>query len=253
MKYILIFSLLVATLLASDKYLVVPEEDLKDVVRTNVAATSPTQDQIDRKKKYTDIVASMGLPTTDSLPVTEDSKAVKPRSVDAVAARTIAVAIAAVKAEGMPYKEVTEIVKDWAILNNFSPEEKRFIESPNVTQSDSIKFTWRYEGLDVLLWALGYKDTVPAPNVICDVKTDVDIIFKNKGEKLAKNAKLRSMQEIMDMADYYYRLHWAAIELRINGKRNDLIDEEIIMERHYALNWLIRYMNQEWDNISTDT
>ncbi|MFN5229343.1 MAG: DUF4272 domain-containing protein [Planctomycetota bacterium] len=23
--------------------------------------------------------------------------------------------------------------------------------------------------------------------------------------------------------------------------------------RHYALNWLIRYMDQEWDDVSTDT
>ncbi|MDR2636809.1 MAG: DUF4272 domain-containing protein [Zoogloeaceae bacterium] len=27
----------------------------------------------------------------------------------------------------------------------------------------------------------------------------------------------------------------------------------VTMERHYALNWLIGYMDQEWDDISTDT
>jgi hypothetical protein len=242
-----------ANLMANNQYPSVPEENLKGIVRTNVAATSPTQDQIERKKKYTHIVASMGLPTSDGLPVTEDPKTVTPRSADEVATRAIAVAIAAVKGEGMSHDEVIEIVKDWEISSYFSPDEKNFIENPNVTDSERLKFSWRYEGLDVLLWALGYKDDLPAPNVICDVKADVGVIVDNKGNKLAKNAKLRSMQEIMDMADYYYRLHWAAIELRINGKRNDLIDEEIIMERHYALNWLIRYMNQEWDNISTDT
>jgi len=30
-------------------------------------------------------------------------------------------------------------------------------------------------------------------------------------------------------------------------------NEEIIVERHRALNWLIRYMNQDWDDVTTDT
>ena len=55
------------------------------------------------------------------------------------------------------------------------------------------------------------------------------------------------------MADLYYRLHWAAIELRIKGKASDQVDEGIIRERHRALNWLIRYLNQEWDDVTTDT
>lgn len=55
------------------------------------------------------------------------------------------------------------------------------------------------------------------------------------------------------MADYYYRLHWAAIELRIKEKENSIVNEEIIMERHFALNWLIGYLNDDWDNVKTDT
>jgi hypothetical protein len=55
------------------------------------------------------------------------------------------------------------------------------------------------------------------------------------------------------MADYYYRLHWAAIELRINNKESTKIDEGIIRERHRALNWLIRYLDQDWDEVTTDT
>ena len=55
------------------------------------------------------------------------------------------------------------------------------------------------------------------------------------------------------MADFYYRLHWAAIELRIKGKKSELLDEGVIRERHRALNWLIGYLNQEWDDVTTDT
>jgi hypothetical protein len=27
----------------------------------------------------------------------------------------------------------------------------------------------------------------------------------------------------------------------------------VVYERHYALNWLTGYMDQDWDDISTDT
>ena len=50
------------------------------------------------------------------------------------------------------------------------------------------------------------------------------------------------------MAELYYRLHWAAIELRLQGKKSDKIDEGIVRERHRALNWLIGYMEQKWDD-----
>jgi hypothetical protein len=106
--------------------------------------------------------------------------------------------------------------------------------------------------ITVLLWALGYKDTIPPANEICDVPTDVNII-QSQATQLAEHSQLRSISEILDMADLYYRLHWAAIELRLKNGSNSYIDEGIVVERHYALNWLIRYMNQEWDDITTDT
>jgi hypothetical protein len=66
-------------------------------------------------------------------------------------------------------------------------------------------------------------------------------------------SKRRTPQEILDMADFYYRLHWAAIDLRIKGKKSELLDEGVIRERHRALNLLIGYLNQDWDDVTTDT
>jgi hypothetical protein len=239
--------------MADEKYPTVPEAVLKNIVRTNLDSPAPTKEQLQRKEKYTNIVASFNIPVSESLPVIEDSESIKPRSSKEIADRAIAVAVAAVKGEGMEYDEVIGIVKEWGIMSYFSPDESQFINKRNVTDQERIKFAWRYEGLDVLLWALGYKSELPKPNQICDVKNDISIIINNKGNLLSKNSKLRSSKEILDMADYYYRLHWSAIELRLNRKSSESINEEIIMERHYALNWLIRYMGQEWDDISTDT
>ncbi|WP_079688608.1 DUF4272 domain-containing protein [Ohtaekwangia koreensis] len=32
-----------------------------------------------------------------------------------------------------------------------------------------------------------------------------------------------------------------------------MLNSSVVFERHYSLNWLIRYMNQDWDKVTTDT
>ncbi|WP_082527761.1 DUF4272 domain-containing protein [Peribacillus butanolivorans] len=31
------------------------------------------------------------------------------------------------------------------------------------------------------------------------------------------------------------------------------LDEGVVYERHYTLNWLVNYMEQEWEEVRTDT
>ena len=252
--YILIPVVIWSNAMAEETYLTTSEMKLKGHVRTSLDSPKPTHEQLERKEKFSKLVASLNVPVLDSLPVVEDSSQITPRTKESISKRAIAIALAAVKGEGLSHKEVIELVEEWGVISYFTKDELNFINNPNPTNRERVKFAWRYEGLDVLLWALGYKDKLPKPNKICDVKTDISIIKKqNNFRSLVKNSKIRNISEILDMADYYYRLHWAAIELRLKGEKIDSINEEIIMERHYALNWLIRYMNQNWDDISTDT
>ena len=40
----------------------------------------------------------------------------------------------------------------------------------------------------------------------------------------------------------------------MNGKSAPSgLDPGVVQERHQALNWLIGYMDQHWDDVSTDT
>lgn len=82
----------------------------------------------------------------------------------------------------------------------------------------------------------------------------VSILADRDIETFIKEAKLRPLNEILDPADLIYRYHWAVVDAIINGKAAPAgLDSGVVMERHYALNWLIGYMDQSWDNISTDT
>jgi Domain of unknown function (DUF4272) len=235
-----------------EKYPTVSESFLQGIVRTSLDSPQPTQSQLDRKAKTKSSIAAMELPWSESLPVIEDDTAIIPRSVTEIANRALCVCITAVKGEGLEHETVIELVEKLKIADLFTSEERKFINSNNPTSGERAKFSWRYECLTVLLWALGYKDTIPLANEVCDVPTDVNII-QERETQLAEYSQLRSVSEILDMADLYYRLHWAAIELRLNNLSSSHIDEGFIFERHYALNWLIRYMNQEWDDIATDT
>jgi hypothetical protein len=65
-------------------------------------------------------------------------------------------------------------------------------------------------------------------------------------------SSLRPVSEILDMADLIYRLHWASRDAYLNKKDPPAkLNEGIIEERHYAINWITCL--EEWDDITTDT
>ena len=73
-------------------------------------------------------------------------------------------------------------------------------------------------------------------------------------ENLITNSKMRSKSQILDEADLIFRYNWACVDARIkNLNMPSGLDAGVVYERHRALNWLIRYMDQEWDEITTDT
>ena len=83
----------------------------------------------------------------------------------------------------------------------------------------------------------------------------VSLVMKDKGpKKLREQARLRSAKELLDEADLIYRYDWACVDARVNGgPAPSGVDCGIVVERHHALNWLIGYQGQEWDDVSTDT
>lgn len=92
------------------------------------------------------------------------------------------------------------------------------------------------------------------PDQICVVEKAVSLLIEHPVEEFLKRAKLRSAEEILDKTDLIFRYHWATEEARINCHDNTGgINGEVVMEWHYALNWLINIFDESWDNISTNT
>jgi hypothetical protein len=217
-------------------------------------AKEPSKEAIERKQRSIDQLKKEGVPVVDHLPVIGDSTTAKKRTTEEIAHRTIAVILAAVKGEGLEQETIDSLVKKFDAEKFFSPEEAKFIKDPKPARQDRINFSWRYECAWALLWSLGYVEDLPKPEGICDVPKLVGFIKDRDTAQFIKDAKLRPFSEILDQADLIYRYHWAATDARINNKPDPAkLEGGVVQERHYALNWLIGYMDQEWDDISTDT
>ncbi len=194
------------------------------------------------------------VPVLEGLPLIATEAESTRRTTEQVARRAMALCIVAVKGEGVEQEIIDELVKDYDIASALTPNEKQFIDNPSPTQHERVQFAWRYECYWVMLWSLGFIDELERPDKICDVKMAVSFLRQNGNEGFIKKAKLRSQSEILDAADLIYRYHWAVRDASINDEPIPAgLDSGVVMERHYALNWLIGYLGQAWDDVSTDT
>jgi hypothetical protein len=217
-------------------------------------ASTPSKEALERKERSVKRLQQEGVPTIAHLPVIEDSTEAKSRTKEEIAHRAIAVCITAVKGEGLDQASVDRLVKKFGAEKFFSPKEAAFVKDPKPSEQERIQFSWRYECLWVLLWSLGYVEQLDRPAGVCDVPKAVTFLRDRDTAQFIKDAKLRPLSEILDQADLIYRYHWAVVEARVKKREAPgKLDGGVAQERHYVLNWLIGYMGQDWDEISTDT
>ena len=106
----------------------------------------------------------------------------------------------------------------------------------------------------VLLWSLGVIKELPYPDNICDAGKVAELALESNSVQFLKTCKLRPVSEILDALDFTYRLHWAARNARIKNEPEPAnLNQGVLMERHYALNWLTRFQDADWDKVDTPT
>lgn len=137
-----------------------------------------------------------------------------------------------------------------------TPAEESYVSNPEPDKQACIQFVWRYECCGVLLWAAGVTDELPYPSEIIDVPVLAAIFWQHKGiNDLLSKGFPRAKAEILDAADLTLRYDWACVDARVHGKEAPAsLDSGIVMERHYAFNWIIGANDgADWDNIRPNT
>ena len=216
-------------------------------------AGSFTKEQLERKAKSEAFLTSQEIKVNKHLPCVESSENVTLRTLEEVIDRTFALLIIAVKGEGIEQEHLVRTVQAKQI-DSFSPRETYIYQAETITDQERAYTTWRYESLNTMMWALGAIDELKYPNQICDVQDIVGKLHAPSREDFVKSVKLRTKTEILNELDKTYRMNWACVDARIKGQEvSDGINPSVIYERHYSLNWLTNYQNQDWDDVTTNT
>ncbi|MBO9563773.1 MAG: DUF4272 domain-containing protein, partial [Niastella sp.] len=154
-------------------------------------------EQQERKKRSEDFLTEHAILINTHLPFVDAQDSARVRNKQDIIERVYALTLLAAKGEGVPTEHLEKVKTDLSI-NGLSPEEARIYAAPELTDQQKANATWRYESLQVLLWALGLVETLPYPSDICDVSTLVGLVIRQPREAFTSKAVVRSTPEILD-------------------------------------------------------
>ena len=121
------------------------------------------------------------------------------------------------------------------------------------------------------MWALGFVDELDWPHEQCQADRLHELIFDacENTASFIGSARLRPLDELLDALELSTRQHWAirdahrrqaAVPANFDWNQpGDMVPAVecpvfgVIAERHYALNWLMRFRNAQWDTVDTPT
>jgi hypothetical protein len=216
---------------------------------------NPATPSMNRKERTESYLKSLKVPINPHLPNVESESEVKLRTPQQVAKRAIVLYAVSAVGHGADNKRAVAWLKNEGLWESVSPKEKGLFESSNLQDQEKIDATWRAESLWTLLWALKKTDQLELPKEGVDLRLIQDIMPApdTSCESFIAQATLRSPADILDALDLIYRIHWAVVEERLHNREPPGgFHESLVYERHYALNWLVRYA-EKWDDITTDT
>lgn len=241
------------------KFYMPPKYPLPDSWKENAPP-----DELSRRERSIDALEEKHIYAPSFLPLLGANEETEGRSLQEISKRAAALLAVSLYSEcrlgeKMPYAEAKDfiqpVIESYDIKDSFSPNEKEYLDDPDSTEQDQIQFVWQYETLWVMEWALGLHDDLFWPTHICDVPKTVNLMHKPDMDALMEDVKPRDRKEILDMADYYYLLHWACVDARVCGLPAPLeLDEGIVMERRKALFWLAGCDDLcPWDDVDLST
>ena len=217
-------------------------------------ASAPDPAARRRKQRSERILLSEGVPINPGLPPLEPADGLVPPHKEEIALRALCVLMTAIKADRMHQTMVLRVVRQYGLAAHLSPVEKEFIRNAELSDGEKARFSWRYESAWVLLWTLGYVDSLGAPGSRCNVEFAVDCMRDRNRQAFISDAKLRSLDQILDQADLVYRYRCSLVEAALAKRKPAAnLNAAIVFERHHAFNWLIRHRDRDWDNAAVET
>ena len=215
-------------------------------------------DASERKTRSEALLARRGLQVTPGLPPVVGAAEAQWRPPAEVAGRAMALLVVATYAESMRDGDPLGVAQLRerlpAAFDHLSPKEQAFLQMSEADMHTVNQMGWRYESLALLAWALGLLPELAYPEQICDVGGLCATLLQTATPAWLQQARLRPVGEMLDALDLHFRLHWLTREAEL-GRRElpPKLIPSVVLERHYALNWLVRFENAGWDDVDTPT
>ena len=221
--------------------------------------TEDRTEGLNRKQKSEQIIANQGIKINTYLPMVPETKDVTLKDIDTICRRAIASLISIQLSCDLRENRTDSIafcntlLEKYNVKDALNEKEKR-LYNQTYTQQDIIDIDWEYESYWSLAWALNLVGDIGDASKICDCDQAVHFVLSaNNYEEFKNKCQLRSLSEILDMLDLYYRYHWAVVEHRLKSETNiGQMDSSVVQERRRGLEWLIAE-EEDWYDISLDT
>lgn len=212
------------------------------------------EEAIERRSRSAEQMRREGVPFNQYLPVIETGATARRLTAKEIAIRALALLAVAMKGASTPDAEWRGYVDHFGLDGAFTPEEAAFMADPSPSQQARLQFSWRFEGVVVLFWAIGQIKTLRRP----DGPGDSDLVWNPvrtaTRDSFIAASTLRDIGEILDQADLTYCYRWALVDFSVGGKpAPSWLSDDVAMERHQAFNWLVQQDAPEWDDVSLDT
>ncbi|TFW29780.1 DUF4272 domain-containing protein [Duganella callida] len=211
-----------------------------------------------RKARTDELLAARKISVPGDLPPLVSEPELRLRSPEDILRRMLALFVVAIRAESLNSDTpiaVADLQKRFPpAFANLTDAERAFLSLERPCDEDITQFLWRYECILVLQWALGLQETLPFPDAICDVAAISRTVIERGTDGLRKQPVARSAAEILDALDLHYRLHWVSRQAILKKMPVPAgLNDGVLQERHYALNWLVRFEDRDWDDVDTPT
>ncbi|ATE74072.1 DUF4272 domain-containing protein [Lysobacter capsici] len=221
------------------------------------AALPYPPDARERKARSEAELERLGAQSPAHLPPVLGAGEVRLRTAEETMRRMLALCAVAVRAESLSSEPLS--LQDIATrlgagVAALTPAERDFIERDAPDEETWANHGWRYESAALLQWALGLSEALPPPTAICDAGQIARIAIDHADEARIAQASLRPLPELLDALDGLYRRHWLVRQARLDEREPPIgLHPSVVYERHYALNWLLRFDEQDWDEVGTPT
>ncbi len=210
-----------------------------------------------RREKNNQRLADLGIAVPTRLMTRWEDSAVSLRNVDNICRRALTsffvIQIACDIGNGN-YEEGRDyfvpLLEKFGLMSCLNSKERLIVDG-TYSMQDAIDLDWAYEAYWSLLWCLGLIDDVSDAVNVCDCQKAIDLVSGlGSVDDLVWKCRMRSIEEILDMLDLYYRYNWAVNDAKVHPESmTGSLNPSIVIERRRGLEWVVSGID-DWYDIS---